>query len=74
MATSTQTIQEPRGLVYERPRDVIKRTRLSRSVIYDLLASGQLPVRRCGRSVLVEAGAVDRYLAEQSERQRPSAA
>lgn len=74
MATATQNILEPRGLVYERPRDVINRTRLSRSVVYDLLASGQVPVRRCGRSVLVEAGAVDRFLAEQAERQRPALA
>lgn len=55
---------------YERPSAIVRRTGLSRTFIYDALASGRIPSLKAGRSVLVPVGAIERFLDEETERQR----
>lgn len=64
--------EQPTGRQFEHVRDIVHRTRLSRTHVYDVLRAGAVPTVTVGRTILVERGAFDAYLAEQSTGQRRS--
>ena len=65
MRALNQTAPTPDEKRYERPSDILRRVPVSRSWLYEQLAAGTIPSYRAGRSVLVPAGAIDRFLEEQ---------
>ncbi|MDQ3692410.1 MAG: helix-turn-helix domain-containing protein [Chloroflexota bacterium] len=50
--------------------DEVRRTGLPRSTVYELAASGVISHARIGRSVYLYAGALDEYIARQTEAAR----
>ncbi len=55
--------EERRGL---RPRELARSLGVAPNVIYSAIGSGELRVWRFGRAIVVQADAVDRWLAEKS--------
>lgn len=53
---------------FERVNVIVRRTGISRSHLYELLASGRIPSAKVGRIVLVPAGATERYIDDVNER------
>ncbi|MCP4612684.1 MAG: helix-turn-helix domain-containing protein [Planctomycetes bacterium] len=53
-----------------RPRDLTKILSLSRSRIYELLATGELPSVRIGRSIRVPVGALNEWIEQQQRGHR----
>ena len=48
---------------YLRPNEVMKDLSIGRNTVYEMIASGDLPVVRIGRAVLIPVDALDAYLA-----------
>ncbi len=65
-AKAMRAAPAPEGRQYERPVDVLRRVRVGRSTLYEWIWSGQIPSVKVGRSVLIPAGAVDEFLANQA--------
>ena len=55
------TTTEPAPVMY-RIRDVVKLTRLSRSVIYEQIRAGRLRAVKQGTATLIPAAALDDYV------------
>lgn len=62
--SATTTQHQPTGREFERVRDIVRRTRLARTHVYDVLRRGDIPTVKVGRTILVERGAFDAYLAD----------
>lgn len=62
----------PSAPTYERVANVVARTGLSRTFVYDAIAGGRIPSVRAGRSVLIPAGSVESFLQSETDKQRPS--
>jgi len=48
---------------YLRPNEVMRDLAVSRSTVYEMISSGDLPVVRLGRAVLIPVEGLDAYLA-----------
>ena len=72
MPTATPTTITPpyQPTAFERPKDIVQRTRLARSVVYDVIRSGRVPSQRVGKAVLVPVGAFDAFMSQETERAR----
>lgn len=53
---------------YVRPADVIKATRVSKTVVMEAIWSGRLEAYRVGRAWLIPAEAVDRWIRGENPR------
>lgn len=72
MVATTTSQDRPIGREFERVRDIVRRTRLSRTYVYDVLRRGEIQTVKVGRTILVERGAFDAYLADRAAQPGPT--